>query len=84
MFFFFITELVRNNISKVYIYVLQSLKGQPCATNFLILILRAVRELTSLIPLGILFHNLIFAIESIPKCVEWMFDLVRQLRNLNT
>ena len=56
-------------------YVLQSLQGQPSGTHFLILPLKTVRKHASLILLGILFHILtaILAMDSIPKCVEWMF-----------
>ena len=39
-----------------------------------------------LILFGILFHILVamFAMDSIPKCVEWMFDLARELPHLNS
>ena len=54
--------------------------------HFLILLLKTVGELTSLISLDILFPILvaIFAMDSIPKCVEWMFDIERQLPHLNS
>ena len=50
------------------------------------LLLNTERELGSLISLGILFYILgaIFAMDSIPKCVECMFDLDRQLPHLTT
>ena len=66
-------------------YVLQSQQGQLCGIYFLILLLKAVREVASLISLGILFHILavIFEMISISKCVEWIFDLERQLPHLN-
>ena len=64
-------------------YVLQSLQEQPCGTHFLILLFKIVRELASLISLGILIHILaaIFARDSISK---WMFDLDKQLPHLNS
>ena len=39
-----------------------------------------------MISLGVLFYILaaVFAMDSIPKCVEWMFDLDRQLPRLNS
>ena len=48
-------------------------------SQFLILFLETIRELASLISLGILFHILaaILEMNSIPKPVEWMFDLSR-------
>ena len=63
-------------------YVLQSLQGQPSGNH----LLKTVRERASLISLGILFHILaaILAMDSIPKCIEWMFDLDRQLPYLNS
>ena len=67
-------------------YVLQSLQGQPSGNHLIILLLKTVRERASLISLGILFHILaaILAMDSIPKCIEWMFDLDRQLPHLNS
>ena len=76
----------RSNINKLIIsnllvpLVLQGLQRQPSGTHFLVLLLKTVREHASLISLGILFHILaaILAMDSVPKCVEWMFDLDRQ------
>ena len=44
-----------------------------------------VRELTSLTLLGALCHILaaMFAMDSISKCLEWMFDLEKQLPHHN-
>ena len=55
-------------------------------TIFLILFLKIVKELASLISLGISFHILatIIAMDSIPKCVEWILYLERQLPYLNS
>ena len=57
-------------------YFLQSLRGQPYGTHFLILLLKTARRPGSLISLGIAFHILVqvFAIDPILKWVEWMFD----------